>query len=178
MSIAPSQILYLEHGPFRLYAEAIQVVVPRRLCWARPTLLIQGLPVEDDLPESCLAEERQAAIAAAAAEHHPSGQSVSGQSITSASSDRYRSGLHLYDLEDCPDLIWPQELFEIAYDVDFFALLVQLKMNPDEVALRSGRHRLSEFLESFWRSQPQVFATKNDLSEEQKERKALSTVDA
>ena len=133
MSIAPSQILYLEHGTSRLYAEAIQIVVPRRLCWARPTLLIQGLPADSEP-----IEDRQAVIAAAAVE-------------------RSRSDLQLYDLEDCPDLIWPQELFEIAYDVDFFALLVQLKMNPDEVALRSGRRRLNEFLESFWHAQPPVF---------------------
>ncbi|MEM6450017.1 MAG: hypothetical protein AAF703_06865 [Cyanobacteria bacterium P01_D01_bin.105] len=133
MSIAPSQILFLEHGTSRLYAEAIQIIAPRRLCWARPTLLIQGLPAGDSL-----AEERQCMIAAAAAE--PA-----------------RSELQLYDLEDSPDLIWPIELFEIAYDVDFFSLLVKLKMNPDEVALRVGIRRLNTFLRNFWKSQPHAF---------------------
>ena len=138
MSIAPSQILFLEHGTSRLYAEAIQLVVPRRLCWARPTLLIQGLPSGEGVTSERVMQERQELIAAAA-------------------SDPDRSGLQLYDLENCPDLIWPMVLFEIAYDFDFFSLLVQLKMNPDEVALRSGHHRLSSFLQSFWHSQPHVF---------------------
>ncbi|MFK8182384.1 MAG: hypothetical protein AB8B99_03355 [Phormidesmis sp.] len=133
MSIAPSQILFLEHNTSRLYAEAIQLVAPRRLCWARPTLLIQGLPAGEGL-----AEERQNAIAAAA-------------------SGSTQSELALYDLEGCPDLIWPVELFEMAYDVDFFSLLVHLKMTPDEVALHNGRHRLNAFLHSFWRSQPHMF---------------------
>ena len=133
MSIEPSQILFLEHETSRLYAEAIQIIAPRRLCWARPTLLIQGLPAGDEA-----AEERQKMIAAAAVE--PA-----------------RSGLQLYDLQNSPDLIWPVELFEIAYDVDFFSLLVQLKMNPDEVAQHSGNRRLNTFLYSFWNSQPQAF---------------------
>ena len=57
MSIVPSQILYLEHGSSRLYAEAIQVVSNRQVCWARPTLLIQKLP------ENVSGATRQAAIA-------------------------------------------------------------------------------------------------------------------
>lgn len=134
MSITPSQILYLEHGPSRLYAEAIQIVESRHLCWARPTLLIQGLPTDGP------AAERQAMIAAAAAA-------------------RSQSTLHLYDLENCPDLIWPQDLFEIAYDLDFFALLVQLKIAPDEVAARNGHHQLNHFIQDLWQSQPQAFPT-------------------
>lgn len=35
----PGQIVYLEEGDTRLYAEVIQIVVSRQLCWARPLLL-------------------------------------------------------------------------------------------------------------------------------------------
>lgn len=35
------QIVYLQHKTMRLYAEAIQVIKPRQLCWARPLALIQ-----------------------------------------------------------------------------------------------------------------------------------------
>ncbi len=35
----PGQIVSLEHGDKRLYAEVIQVVVSRQLCWVRPLLL-------------------------------------------------------------------------------------------------------------------------------------------
>lgn len=34
------QIVFLEYGDSRLYAEVIQVVVERHLCWVRPLLLI------------------------------------------------------------------------------------------------------------------------------------------
>ena len=132
MSVAPSQILYLEHGSDRLYAEAIQVVENRHLCWARPTLLIQGLP------DTNRQEVRQAAIAAAA-------------------SDPDHSELTLYDLEGGPDLIWPLELFQIAFDLDFFSLLVQLKMNPNEVTLRSSSSQLNAFIRSFWHNHADIF---------------------
>ncbi|MBF2003965.1 hypothetical protein ACF3DV_08775 [Chlorogloeopsis fritschii PCC 9212] len=36
----PGQIVYLEHGDRRLYAEVIQVVLSRQLCWVRPLLLV------------------------------------------------------------------------------------------------------------------------------------------
>ena len=106
MSVVPSQILYLEHGSTRLYAEAIQVIEARHLCWARPTLLIQGLPVEAD------AASRQAAIALAAA-------------------NPVATTLSLYDLEEAPDLIWPLELFQIAYDIDFFFHTSTAKNKPE-----------------------------------------------
>lgn len=35
----PGQIVYLEEGDTRLYAEVIQIVVSRSLCWVRPLLL-------------------------------------------------------------------------------------------------------------------------------------------
>jgi len=141
MSVVPSQILYLEHGSSRLYAEAIQVVSTRQVCWARPTLLVQNLP------ESKSSLVRQAAIADAA------------QSLTS-------SGLVMYDLEGCPDLIWPIAPFHLAYDLDFFSLLVQLKMTPDSQSQRSGSSHLSHFIHSFWQTHPDIFQppTANELS--------------
>ena len=145
MSIAPSQILYLEHGPYRLYAEAIQIIASRRLCWARPTLLIQGLPEGESA-----AAERQQVIADAASERRSSVE-------TDTPSTLLPSTLQLYDLENAPDLIWPQELFEIAYDLDFFALLIQLKMRPDEVASLNAHQQLNHFLHSFWKARPQAF---------------------
>lgn len=132
MSIAPSQILYLEQGPSRLYAEAIQIVEARHLCWARPTLLIEGLPEgeSEDIRQSV---------------------------ISSAAADSTAASLALYDLENCPDLIWPTELFNIAFDVDFFALLIQLKIEPNEVTQRSSTQQLNAFIRSFWQTHTDVF---------------------
>ncbi|PZO12478.1 MAG: hypothetical protein DCF25_17560 [Leptolyngbya foveolarum] len=135
MSIAPSQILYLEHGSSRLYAEAIQIVEARRLCWARPTLLIHGLP-EENSSETSLAD-RQAAIAHAATHLET-------------------STLSLYNLKDGPDLIWPTALFSIAFDIDFFALLIRLKLSPDDSQLRS-QQQLSAFVRSFWLAHTDTF---------------------
>ena len=131
MSVVPSQILYLEHGSSRLYAEAIQVVSQRRLCWARPTLLIQGLP------EEATPAKRQSAVSGAA-------QSPE------------QSTLKLYDLEGCPDLIWPIAPFQLAYDLDFFSLIVQLKLTPNSDTQRSSR-QLSEFIHSFWETHTDIF---------------------
>ncbi|MCY7282736.1 MAG: hypothetical protein LH679_04680 [Cyanobacteria bacterium CAN_BIN43] len=39
------QIIYLQHEALRLYAETIQIIKTRKLCWARPLALIQ-LPAE------------------------------------------------------------------------------------------------------------------------------------
>lgn len=52
----PHQIVYLEQGQSRLYAEAIQIVPERQLCWARPLVLIDTSAtgqavVWDDLAE-------------------------------------------------------------------------------------------------------------------------------
>jgi hypothetical protein len=38
------QIIYLQHETTRLYAEAIQVVKLRQLCWARPLALLKPEP--------------------------------------------------------------------------------------------------------------------------------------
>ncbi|MBE9063336.1 hypothetical protein [cf. Phormidesmis sp. LEGE 11477] len=131
MSVVPSQILYLEHGSSRLYVEAIQVVSQRRLCWARPTLLIRGLP------EGATSAKRQDMI---------SGTVRSPE----------QSSLKLYDLEGCPDIIWPITPFQLAYDLDFFSLIVQLKLTPNGDAQRSSR-RLSEFIHSFWETHTDIF---------------------
>ena len=130
MSVVPSQILYLEHGSSRLYAEAIQVVDTRHLCWTRPALLIQGLPEGNSA-------HRQAAIASA---------------VLSPDDSR----LELYDLGDCPDLIWPLLLFQIAYDIDFFSLLIQLKISPD-LTTQCSNAQFNAFIHGFWRTHASAF---------------------
>lgn len=45
----PGQIVSLEHDTKRLYAEVIQVVVSRQLCWVRPLLLVVAFIEEPPL---------------------------------------------------------------------------------------------------------------------------------
>ncbi|MGL5083029.1 MAG: hypothetical protein ACRC8A_16205 [Microcoleaceae cyanobacterium] len=40
----PGQIVYLKHGDFCLYAEAIQIVLERQVCWVRPLLMVKLAP--------------------------------------------------------------------------------------------------------------------------------------
>lgn len=52
LNFQPGQIVSLEHGDRNLYAEVIQVVISRQLCWVRPLLLVkdrQELPIITDL---------------------------------------------------------------------------------------------------------------------------------
>lgn len=45
----PHQILYLESGGARLYAEAIQIVKSRQLAWVRPIMLASASSVDPSL---------------------------------------------------------------------------------------------------------------------------------
>lgn len=47
----PRQIVYLENGNQRLYAEVIQVVETRQMCWVRPLLLVT-FPLDDTFEHS------------------------------------------------------------------------------------------------------------------------------
>ncbi|WP_179198143.1 hypothetical protein [Nostoc sp. T09] len=44
LNFQPGQIVSLKHGDMNLYAEVIQVVVSRQLCWVRPLVLVNFIP--------------------------------------------------------------------------------------------------------------------------------------
>ncbi|MBW4560290.1 MAG: hypothetical protein KME32_03875 [Mojavia pulchra JT2-VF2] len=44
LEFQPGQIVSLNHGDTNLYAEVIQVVVSRQLCWVRPLVLVNFIP--------------------------------------------------------------------------------------------------------------------------------------
>lgn len=53
--LQPGQIVSLKHGDRNLYAEVIQFVVSRQLCWVRPLLMvtfIQESPLITDLRDA------------------------------------------------------------------------------------------------------------------------------
>lgn len=56
LAFAPCQIVYLEHHAQRLYAEVIQTVETKQICWVRPLILtkaaydpLAGATIADDL---------------------------------------------------------------------------------------------------------------------------------
>ena len=61
-TFSPAQIVCLEHGVSRLYAEVVQTVEATQICWVRPLLLANELAVDsptETAPESQLADLRQ-----------------------------------------------------------------------------------------------------------------------
>lgn len=57
----PCQIVCLEHENGRLYAEVVQVVTSRQVCWVRP-LMLALLPVEASLGTDNLPIPQESAI--------------------------------------------------------------------------------------------------------------------
>lgn len=58
-SFQPHQILCLEHNGAVLYAEVIQIVPERGLCWVRPLALLQLAPFEQTSQAAPLRDLRQ-----------------------------------------------------------------------------------------------------------------------
>ncbi|MEM8804523.1 MAG: hypothetical protein AAGF01_00555 [Cyanobacteria bacterium P01_G01_bin.38] len=122
LDIQPSQILYLEYGDARLYIEVIQTVSRNRL-WARPLMLVQGLPRDP--------YHRQ-------------------QAITTAAVDLDNCALTLLDLKSSPDLVWPRDAFHIAFDTDFFSLLFHLKISERPIDSEEVRQQFKQFVQGCW----------------------------
>ncbi len=51
-NLQPSQIVCLELGATCLYAEVVQIVEARRLCWARPLILVVNSPETEDFSQA------------------------------------------------------------------------------------------------------------------------------
>jgi hypothetical protein len=96
------QILCLDHGPQRLYAELVDIIDERGLAWVKPLWLVHGPeePLKSDLPESGLPE--------------------SGLPWA----DELKQTLGpIDDLRGDSDLLWPVELFRAALDMELLPLL-------------------------------------------------------
>ncbi|MEM9162659.1 MAG: hypothetical protein AAGC54_06265 [Cyanobacteria bacterium P01_F01_bin.4] len=122
LDIQPSQILYLEYGDARLYTEVIQTVSRNRL-WARPLMLVQGLPRDPYYRQ---------------------------QAITTAAVDLDNCALALHDLKSSPDLVWPRDAFHIAFDTDFFSLLFHLKISEHPIDSEEVRQQFKNFVQGCW----------------------------
>lgn len=121
VNINPGQIVYLEHADQRLYTEVIQLTDSQRL-WCRPLMLVCQLPQTP---------WRQQAIEKAA--HHPE-----------------ESDLELYDLKTAPDLLWPLQPFQPAFDTDFFSLLFYLRIDDANAARAGAKQKFDRFIQTCW----------------------------
>lgn len=118
----PHQIIYLEKGRSRLYAEAIQIIADRALCWARPLVLVEAVECDAGGPESW----QQSAF------------------------DRLGPET-IFPLVDGPDILWPLEHFKLALDTEVVPLLVLLQQEKSDGCDRTRTHeRLQQFIRQFW----------------------------
>ena len=120
--IQPLQIVYMEHRDARLSAEVIQTANRDRI-WSRPLMLVLGLPNRTD-------RRRRA--------------------ITEAAENPDQSALRFFDLEQSPDLVWPMDAFEPAFDTEFFSLMVNLKVSNKSASTEQAQRALRHFLQSCW----------------------------
>lgn len=135
-TISPRQIIYLEHGCTRLYAEAIQIIEERQMCWARPLLLVERVEGYMDKPSDRL----------------------SGQPPTIGLTDHWEeatgASMHVYDLEGGSDLLWPIDLFQLAVDTDLLSVLGYLYQGKTAQPCSEGQVRLRQFVQRLWDMHP------------------------
>lgn len=132
----PGQILYLEHQGSRLYAEVIQMVSDRNLCWVRPLVLLT-----------------------------PDTVARSGQSTQLLSANLDQPALALYDMRQGADLFCPPSLLQVALDTEVIPLLTQLQAlelqaHPCYIGLGENQlahSQLRDFIRYLWQSNPEVF---------------------
>jgi hypothetical protein len=125
------QILCLDHGSQRLYAELVDIIDERGLAWVKPLWLVHGPEdsPESDLPESDLPW-----------------------------TDRLKQELGpIDDLRGDSDLLWPVELFRAALDMELLPLLG----GPLEGERKDGpspeAQRFRQFIRQVWEQHRSLF---------------------
>jgi len=126
----PCQIVCLEYENSRLYAEVVQTVEGRQVCWVRP--LVLTVASSSDRTNN---DELQAT--------HVNDESAL---------------LQYYDLRHGADLLWPLTFFRAALDVEVLPLLSYLypdreNSKPDP----TGSSQLRTFVQRLWQAYPDAF---------------------
>lgn len=133
---APHQIVRLHCDRAYLYAEVIQLVEDKDLCWARPLLLwhcdqSHSQSLTNDLPQPNACSDCQ-----------------------------------LYDLRQLADLLWPIHLFQPVLDTEVIPLLTylydqdhqdtQAAEHSNPIQLASAK-QLRQFVDRVWQSNLEQF---------------------
>jgi len=129
----PRQILCLEHEGICLYAEVIQVVVSRQLCWVRPLLL------------GVLTKSTQLSP-------------WDGERMLPSDSFSFDETLLLTDLRFEADLLWPITLFRPALDIEVIPLLAMLPSLPQSERDPTVARRLNQFIHQVWQAYKGAFS--------------------
>jgi len=126
----PCQIVCLEYDDSRLYAEVVQAVEERQICWVRPFVL------------------------AVSPQTNPA-KNVDQQTRSSA----YEMPLsEYYDLRHGADLLWPLTFFRAALDIEVLPLLHYLYPNHESSKLDLvGHSQFKIFVQRLWQAYPEAF---------------------
>ncbi len=146
----PRQILCLEHEQSKLYAEVIQVVPDRPVCWLRPMILeVEISP--NLLPNPDLATSSQNC--------HPTDfpyQTTTPKTTQEAPQETTQP--KTYDLRLSADLLLPPSLFRPALDTEVIPLLGQInstEFNLEEA--QNAHHLLRDFIRKIWQQYREAF---------------------
>jgi hypothetical protein len=143
----PRQILCLEHEQSKLYAEVIQVVPDRPVCWLRPMIL--EVEISPNLiPHPDLATFSQ--------NYHPTDSPY--QTTTTQETNQVTTQLKTYDLRLSSDLLLPPSLFRPALDTEVIPLLGQIngtEFNLEEA--QNAHHLLRDFIRKIWQQYREAF---------------------
>lgn len=171
------QILCLEHGQSRLYAEVIQVVQDRPVCWLRPLILevaprecTQESVVFETSPKNNLDNEVGSEVDNEVGNNNNCQIFFPPESLTLTSAlenypqENYQpkhleqSPPRTYDLRLSSDLLLPPALFRHAFDTELIPLLG--KVNSTEFSLaeaQAAHHLLRDFIQQVWQNHREVF---------------------
>lgn len=135
--IQTHQIVYLEHGEERLYAEVIQVISQRSTCWARPLAIVvasQFVPLANDSLDKA---------------------TISSPKLHNL---RYASDLLLpialfRPALDVDILPWLGQIYEDSY---------QPLGKEDSTAKTTAQYRLNQFIHAIWQAYPEQFQAGNN----------------
>lgn len=140
-SFQPCQIVCLESQNTYLYAEVVQLVESRKVCWVHPLVLVCGSSDPQD-------------------DRYGPGMSLEGRSLEMASC--FLEGC--FDLRNCSDLLLPWGLFRAAIDTEVMPLLSFL-YQPEACAsaplngvdVDRASHQMHQFIHQLCKARPEAF---------------------
>jgi hypothetical protein len=138
------QILCLECQSSKLYAEVIQVVPDRPVCWLRPLIL------ETPPPEIIKAQDTTSS--------NRSEEPKNTRNSQETQDPQPQPELKTYDLRLSSDLLIPPALFRPALDTEVIPLLSQInatEFNLEEA--QAAHYLLRDFIRQVWQDYREFF---------------------
>ena len=147
---ASGQIVALDHAYGTLYAETIQIVTQRQMCWVRTiAIAIQKDKIQDGVSSSLLG-------GSSPSQNFAQKQSLENASIVHPMAD---SDMVLIDLQRNIDLLLPLNLFRVAFDTEIIPILSNIELYDHSFMAQNqvSKQYLNWFLKEIWQSNQDKF---------------------